>query len=263
MPACRRGARTFAAAVADLLAPVRPRLVLAAGDGPGRDRAARLAARTGWDLISPALAVRHGSGRFSVTALDELGRRAREVAVPADGCAVAVFRPGVADALPSDSGRLAAEFATVPGTEAECERTERVLAADPATADIRHVDRLIAGGNGLGGKEGFDRLRRIATRLRAGVAASRMAVDRGWIEPDRQVGQTGKTVAPDLYIACGISGAGHHLEGMGGSRHIVAINIDPTAPIFRVAHLGLVADLARVLDELERLLPGDTGPGCG
>ena len=79
-----------------------------------------------------------------------------------------------------------------------------------------------------------------------------MAVDLGWIEHERQVGQTGRTVEPELYLACGISGASHHLEGMSASRHIVAINTDPEAPVFRVAHLGLVADLYAVLAELER-----------
>src|SRR5262249_2831047 len=117
------GARTFAAAVADLLGPVRPRLGLPARGGPGRDRAARLAARTGWDLVSPALAVRSSTGRVSITALDELGRRARDVVVPDDGCAIAVFRPGVADALPLDTSRPAIEFITAREAEVESECT--------------------------------------------------------------------------------------------------------------------------------------------
>ena len=84
-----------------------------------------------------------------------------------------------------------------------------------------------------------------------------MAVDLGWIERERQVGQTGKTVAPELYIACGISGASHHLEGMAGAKHIVALNTDPEAPIFRIAHLGLVADLYDILARAEEALSAE------
>ena len=93
----------------------------------------------------------------------------------------------------------------------------------------------------------------------AGVAASRMAVDQGWIERERQVGQTGKTVRPELYLACGISGASHHREGMADSRHIIAINIDPAAPIFQIAHLGLVADWHETLQHFLELT--DPHPG--
>ena len=113
----------------------------------------------------------------------------------------------------------------------------------------------MAGGRGHGGADGFTRLRRLADRLHAGIAASRVAVDLGWIERERQVGQTGRTVAPELYLACGISGASHHLAGVAEARHIIAINTDPEAPILRVAHLGLVGDLYAVLEALDTKLP--------
>jgi electron transfer flavoprotein alpha subunit len=115
-----------------------------------------------------------------------------------------------------------------------------------------------SGGKGVGGRDGFELLRHIADRLGAGVAASRMAVDLGWIEPDRQVGQTGKTVRPELYLACGISGASHHREGMSDSRHVVAINTDANAPLMQTAELALQADLHLVLVELNRLLESTT-----
>ena len=117
-----------------------------------------------------------------------------------------------------------------------------------------HANRLVAGGRGLGSKQGFNRLRQFAEKLGAGVAASRMAVDLGWVPYERQVGQTGRTVTPELYIACGISGASHHIQGMSQASHIVAINTDPNAPILKIAHLSLVADLHAILENAQRRL---------
>jgi electron transfer flavoprotein alpha subunit len=241
------------------LAALAPRLVLAGGDVRGREWAARLAVRAGWTLVSPALSARVRDGALEVTALGP-GGLVRRVRPPAAATAVATLAPGVGEAAAADA-RRAAEVTRVGLPAASTPvRRRRLLPADPATVDIRFARRLVAGGRGLGGREGFDTLRRFAARIGAGVAASRMAVDLGWIEPERQVGQTGKTVAPDLYLACGISGASHHLEGIAGARAVVAINTDPAAPIFRVAHLALVGDLHAVLRHAEAELDGAAGP---
>ena len=233
------------------------RVVLASGDGAGREWAALLAVQLGWPLVSPALMVQVRQHDLELTGLDHSGRLARKIRLGRDHAVILTLRPGVAEALPADAARQGEIVRREAVLRPEKVTRVCIIPADPSRVDIRHATRLVAGGRGLGSKAGFDTLRRFAEKVGAGVAASRMAVDLGWIERERQVGQTGKTVAPELYIACGISGASHHLEGMAGAKHIVALNTDPDAPIFRIAHLGLVADLYEVLTCAEEALSAE------
>jgi len=122
------------------------------------------------------------------------------------------------------------------------------------TVDLQEAEIIVSGGRGLGEGKHFDMIRRLAELLGGTVGASRAAVDSGWIPYPHQVGQTGKTVKPKIYIACGISGSIQHLAGMQTSDYIIAVNRDPSAPIFKVANLGIVGDIFEVIPALIRRL---------
>lgn len=123
----------------------------------------------------------------------------------------------------------------------------RLIPADSHHVDLEQADRIVAAGRGVGGPEGISLLQRLADQLNAALGASRPPVDAGWLAHDRQIGQTGRLVSPELYLACGISGATAHLMGIRKARTVVAINTDRKAPIFEVADLGLVGDLHQII----------------
>ncbi len=216
--------------------------------------AARLGAGLNWDLVD----LRSTDGGLVGTrpALGdsvyvEVGWRGRP--------ALALFRSGTLE--PVESGGQA-RVVEVPAS-LETFSTAAVMVerahAEEAGPSIEDADVIVAGGRGLGGPEGFAQLEELARALGGAVAATRAVVDAGWYPYSAQVGQTGKTVAPRLYIACGISGAIQHKVGMQGSGTIVAINKDPNAPIFEFCDLGVVGDLNQIVPKLTALVRARKG----
>lgn len=165
---------------------------------------------------------------------------------------MATVRPGVMEMPQRDPVRKGEVVAVDAGLTMEDRNVTilEVAGSDKKAVDITEAKVIVSGGRGVGGPEGYEPLRALAAELGGEVASSRIGVDSGWIEKNRQVGQTGKTVHPGLYIACGISGAIQHLAGMEDSEFIIAINRDETCPMMKIADLGIVGDLKVIIPKL-------------
>ena len=165
---------------------------------------------------------------------------------------MATVRPGVMEMPQRDMSRQGKVTVVDAGLSMDDRNVEilQVVHDDKKPVDITEAKVLVSGGRGVGSAEGYAPLRELAEVLGGEVSSSRIGVDSGWIEKDRQVGQTGKTVHPDLYVACGISGAIQHLAGMEGSEFVIAINKDETCPMMKLADLGIVGDLHVIVPKL-------------
>jgi electron transfer flavoprotein alpha subunit len=245
---------------------LQPNVVFLAATANGRDIAPRLAARHNCAYFPHCLMVKASlGGTMDITRITHGGRVHVQTRWPIKSPSILSMKPGVAD-VPAIAPKsaAAAPFLTrysieLPPGKA---RLQKRIPADPTTLDICEAERLVAGGRGVGSKENFAVVRDLAEALGASLAASRAAVDLGWVEYERQVGQTGKSVTPRLYFAAGISGASHHLMGMRDSEKIIAINIDRQAPIFGVAHFGVFGNLHEVLPKLtQRIRKGKSSVG--
>ncbi len=173
------------------------------------------------------------------------------IATSWDGPQMVTVREGVMGMREPQPGRTGT-VTEVPVELTDAETVVRMVerAKEEKSVNLRGARIIVAGGYGVGSKENFALVRRLAETLGGEVGASRAAVDAGWIDHDHQVGQTGVTVRPKLYIACGISGSVQHRAGMAGSSKVIAINTDPDAPIFSVAHYGIVGDLNEVIPRM-------------
>jgi electron transfer flavoprotein alpha subunit len=239
----------YIAVVEPLLAEEPPFLLLIGSTAAGRDLAPRLAARLDSGIVTDCATIDVIDGRVEVTRPVMTRKAIARVAFRDGGPRIAVVLPNIFPAPAADPTHLAEVVPVSVHVDPAALRTRvlEVKAIARETLPLTEADIIVSGGRGLRGPENFALLKELAQALGAAVGSSRPPVDSGWVPHDYEIGQTGKTVNPQLYIACGISGAPQHLAGMSGSRCIVAINKDPQAPIFSIASYGIVGDLFQVV----------------
>jgi len=256
--------------LATLIGQYQPKLVLFGGTNYGRDIAARVAARLGLGLEYNVSDVTVDGGDILMTVPAFGGAQAVRMAFQGEGTrllgarqnAFPTVRTGgaasietvAAPAAPAGGAKISGPFGTEGAAEAghlgKAPDGHDIWMPSATRAKLEEAQVIVSGGRGLGGPAGFEQIEALATALGASVGASRAAVDAGWIPYTHQVGQTGKTVKPTVYIACGISGAVQHKAGMGTSGLVIAINKDKDAPIFSFCDLGIVGDLNVVVPQL-------------
>ncbi|WP_366207877.1 electron transfer flavoprotein subunit alpha/FixB family protein [Bacillus amyloliquefaciens] len=236
----------YAAVLGDLIENEKPDAVIFGHTSMGKDLSPKLAARFETGLISDSTDVSVTGDNIVFTRPIYSGKAFEQV-ISTDPFILATIRPNNIQALEKDASRTGdiEELAAPPADL----RTviEEVVKKTADGVDLSEAKIIVAGGRGVKSKDGFEPLKELAEVLGAAVGASRGACDADYCDYSLQIGQTGKVVTPDLYIACGISGAIQHLAGMSNSKVIVAINKDPEAEIFKIADYGIVGDLFEVV----------------
>lgn len=244
----------YTQAVTHLIEEYKPEIVLIGATTIGRDLGPRVSSRLLTGLTADCTSLEIDEDRSLLMTRPAFGGNLMATIVSKKHRPqMSTVRPGVMRRLAADSTRVGEIVKkSVPFDTSKFRvRLVRREVENKNMIDITEANILISGGRGVGTSDGFDKLRALATSLKAEISSSRAMVDAGLIGHERQVGQTGKTVRPDIYMAFGISGAIQHLAGMEESDYIIAINKDKFAPIFQVADLGVVADLHKVLPILE------------
>ena len=240
--------------ICDLIKERKPEILLIGATNIGRDLGPRISSRihTGLTADCTRLEVDLENRRLMQTRPAFGGNLMATIICPNHRPQMSTVRPGVMEKAKYDENRTGNIEKFTPDLKEEDIRAKvvEVVKAKKAAVKLEEANIIVSGGRGLGDAKGFKLVEELAEKLGGVVGASRATVDAGWIDQDHQVGQTGKTVRPTVYIACGISGAIQHLAGMQDSDIIIAINKDKDAPIFKVADYGIVGDVYEVLPEL-------------
>jgi len=239
----------FAAIVANVARKIGADVVLFPATAMGKDLAPRVAVKLDGGLAADCTALRWENSGLLATRPVYAGKALIDVKMNSK-CKVFTLRPNVFTAVAVGETSSPVEEHTADLGDAEYSTQVKEIAQSSGKIDVAEAEIIVSGGRGLKGPEHFKLIEELAEVLGAAVGASRAVVDAGWRPHDEQVGQTGKTVSPSLYIAVGISGAIQHLAGMSSSKYIVAINKDKDAPIFQVADYGIVGDAFEIVPAL-------------
>jgi electron transfer flavoprotein alpha subunit len=245
------GVPVAAAMTAQIEAGNRPDLIMFAMTYDGRDVAGRLSARLDRPVLTNGLDIDVDGDRVNVGTAIFGGNTLVKTAFEGEAPYLAIFRPKSFG--PEEGGGATPEVVTVDVPDAGATAAAKVLdrhVEEHSGPKLDEAAVVVSGGRGLGEAEKFAMIEELAKLLKGAPGASRAIVDAGWVPYAYQVGQTGKTVKPTVYIACGISGATQHMVGMKGAKNIIAINKDKDAPIFSIADLGIVGDVHKVVPKL-------------
>lgn len=239
--------------VSDFIMEYKPEIVIFGASSIGRDFAPRVAARVGTGLTADctALDIDETDGKFLSTRPAFGGNLMATIVCPQNRPQMSTVRPGVMQKAEKLTTASQVEKIVPELSDNDIiAKTVDIIMSKTKKISLTDAEIIVAGGRGVGSEEGFKLIEQLAKTLGGVVAASRAAVDSGWIDVSRQIGQTGQTVRPKLYIACGISGAIQHMAGMNESEYIISINKNPNAPIMKHSHLAIEGDLFKVIPEI-------------
>lgn len=244
------------ATLAAMIQAEQPDLILFPSTFTARDIQARLVGKLGVGAITNAVAVTYGDDGGLVATVPYGGETTGKVTLDGSGPHLVQIRPKsyVAEQVGGTAEVRTVDVAVDPATLRVKIAESEVLTADGPNLEDATI--IVSGGRGLGQPDNYVLVEELAKELGGAPGATRAIVDAGWVPYSYQVGQTGKTVKPNLYVACGISGAIQHVAGMKGSRHLIAINRDPDAAIFEIADLGIVGDVLTIVPKLTEKLRG-------
>ena len=238
------------AALTPVLQEARPILTLAPDSGYTCAWLPRLSARWRIPMATGCIRAKFTDERYPEVFRISHGGKLHERQIWARGTSVMVLLyPGVRGVGPGVAGRQATVRIVRPTLDPAAfrDRTQRTQPPNPQDVDLSDAERIVSGGLGVGGPEGMHELQQLADVLKASLGGTRVVADRGWLAHDRFIGATGKIVAPKLYLALGVSGAGQHVAGITGSETMIAVNTDRTAPMLKLADPGVVGDLHQIV----------------